>query len=102
LRALFDVKTAKDKRIKLSRELLRYYVLVLANSGMRPGEAHNLRIRDAHQFRDEKGRTNYRLVLRGKTVRRAAQAGWQAGTAAGQQGGQKDSGSSLSSVVWIN
>jgi integrase len=64
------IKTARDVHTRLSRELLRYYVLVLANSGMRPGEANNLRIRDAHQFRDEKGRTNYRLIVRGKTGER--------------------------------
>jgi integrase len=64
------IKAARDLHTRLSRELLRYYVLVLANSGIRPGEANNLRIRDAHQFRDEKGRTNYRLVVRGKTGER--------------------------------
>jgi integrase len=64
------IKTAKDERIKLSRELLRYYVLVLANSGMRSGEAHNLKLRDVHPFRDERGRKNYRVIVRGKTGER--------------------------------
>jgi integrase len=64
------IKTAKDDRTKSSRQLLRNYILVLANSGIRPGEANKLNVRDAHQFRDEKGRTNYRLVVRGKTGER--------------------------------
>jgi integrase len=64
------VNSAKNPRAQLSRDLLRYYVLVLANSGLRPGEAHALRSRDVHPFRDERGRKNYRLVVRGKTGER--------------------------------
>jgi len=45
---------------------------VLANSGIRPGEAHKLKLRDVHPFRDEKGRSNYRLIVRGKTGERDA------------------------------
>ena len=66
------IKTAKDNRTRRSRELLRYYVLVLANSGLRPGEANNLKLRDVHSFTDEKGRSNYRLFVRGKTGERDA------------------------------
>jgi integrase len=40
------INDAKDERTRRSRELLRDYVLVLANSGMRIGEANNLRLRD--------------------------------------------------------
>jgi integrase len=64
------IKTARDARIRRSRELLRYYVLVIANSGLRPGEANDLNVRDVHPFKDEKGRSNYRLVVRGKTGER--------------------------------
>jgi integrase len=64
------IKAAKDLHTRLSRELLRYYVLVLANSGMRPGEAHKVRLHDVHPFRDERGRKNYRLIVRGKTGER--------------------------------
>jgi integrase len=64
------VETARDKRTRKSRELLRSYVLVLANSGIRTGEANNLNVRDVHPFKDEKGRSNYRLVVRGKTGER--------------------------------
>jgi integrase len=64
------IKDAKDERTKRSRELLRDYVLVLANSGMRVGEANNLRIRDVIPFKDDKGRGNYRFIVRGKTGER--------------------------------
>ena len=64
------IKAARDERTRTSRELLRHYVLVLANSGIRPGEAHKLRVRDVHPFMDEKGRNNYRFVVRGKTGER--------------------------------
>ncbi|MET4423857.1 tyrosine-type recombinase/integrase [Bradyrhizobium sp. 956_D2_N1_5] len=66
------IKAARDKRTRNSRELLRTYVLVLANSGFRPGEAHNVSVRDVHPFKDEKGRSNYRFVVRGKTGERDA------------------------------
>jgi integrase len=64
------IKDAKDERTRRSRELLRGYVLILANSGMRVGEANNLRIRDVIPFRDDKGRSNYRFIVRGKTGER--------------------------------
>lgn len=72
------VKAARDRRTLKSRELLRYYVLLLANSGIRPGEANNLNVRDVHLFKDEKGRSNYRLVVRGKTGERDAIVRWVA------------------------
>ena len=55
---------------KYAREMLRDYVLILANSGMRVGELNNLRIRDIHAFKDDKERENYRLIVRGKTGER--------------------------------
>ena len=61
---------AKDDRTRQSRELLRDYVLVLANSGMRVGEANNLKIRDVIPFTDDKGRSNFRFIVRGKTGER--------------------------------
>jgi hypothetical protein len=64
------IGTARDKRTKASRELLRSYVLVLANSGIRTGEANKLKVTDVHPFKDEKQRHNYRLVVRGKTGER--------------------------------
>ena len=35
-----------------------------------PGEANNLKLRDVHPFKDEKGRNNYRFIVRGKTGER--------------------------------
>ena len=66
------INTARDKRTRKSRELLRDYVLVLANSGIRTGEANKLKVTDVHPFKDEKQRKNYRLVVRGKTGERDA------------------------------
>ena len=61
---------AGDARVRRSREFLRDYVLVLANSGMRVGEANNLKLRDVMPFRDAKGRNNFRFIVRGKTGER--------------------------------
>lgn len=47
-------------------------MLVLANSGIRTGEANKLKVTDVHTFVDEKQRKNYRLVVRGKTGERDA------------------------------
>ena len=46
------------------------YVLILANSGMRVGEANNLRESDVVAFTDELKRKNYRMEVRGKTGKR--------------------------------
>jgi integrase len=45
-------------------------VLILANSGMRVGEANSLRVRDIQPFKDSAGRRNYRFIVRGKTGER--------------------------------
>jgi integrase len=55
---------------RYTRELLRDYVLVLANSGMRVGEANNLRVGDIESFTDERGRENYAFTVNGKTGKR--------------------------------
>lgn len=64
------ISDAGDVRILRSRKLLSNYVLVLANSGMRIGEANNLKLRDVMPFRDAKGRNNFRFIVRGKTGER--------------------------------
>ena len=64
------INDAKDERTRQSRELLRDYVLILANSGMRVGEANNLKIGDVIPFKDDKGRNNFRFIVRGKTGER--------------------------------
>ena len=53
-----------------TRQLLTDYVLILANSGMRVGEANNLKIRDVETFEDDLGRRNYRFKVKGKTGER--------------------------------
>lgn len=53
-----------------TRQLLRDYVLILANSGLRVGEANNLKRRDIDPFKDDHGRRNYRMIVRGKTGER--------------------------------
>ena len=59
-------ETDKEER-RYTRELLRDYVLILANSGIRVGEANNLREQDLIKFTDEAGRENYRFIVDGKT-----------------------------------
>jgi integrase len=59
-----------DERYLHTRQLLRDYVLILANSGLRVGEANNLKLRDIDPFKDEHRRRNYRLIVRGKTGER--------------------------------
>lgn len=66
------INIASNARTKASRELLQIYVLVVACTGFRPGEANSLKLRDVHPFKDEKGRSNYRFVVRGKTGERDA------------------------------
>lgn len=63
-------KNCPTEEYRYNRQLLRDYVLILANSGMRVGEANNLRIKDVHPFTDQLGRKNYRFVVRGKTGER--------------------------------
>lgn len=55
---------------RYTRELLRDYVLILANSGMRVGEANNLKESDIVEFKDDIGRKNYMFNVKGKTGKR--------------------------------
>ena len=50
-----------------NRVLLKNYVMILAHSGMRVGEANNLLDSDVIEFRDQKGRKNYMFNVKGKT-----------------------------------
>lgn len=61
------IRQAEHAEYKYTRELLRDYVLILANSGMRVGEANSLRESDVQPFVDEKGNRNYLLKVQGKT-----------------------------------
>ncbi|MGY3354799.1 integrase [Bradyrhizobium sp. GM0.4] len=48
------IKSARDVRTKKSRELLQIYVLVVAFTGFRPGEANNVKVRDVAHSRMKK------------------------------------------------
>ncbi|HPE80305.1 MAG TPA: hypothetical protein PKZ35_09870 [Gammaproteobacteria bacterium] len=64
------IRETDNKERRYTRELLRDYVLLLANSGMRVGEANNLRDSDVIEFKDELGRKNYMFNVKGKTGKR--------------------------------
>jgi len=64
------IREAKSDERQYTRELVRDYVLFLANSGMRVGEANNLKETDVEEFTDERGRKNYMLHVKGKTGKR--------------------------------
>lgn len=50
--------------------MVRDYVAILAHSGMRIGEANNLKTGDVYKFVDSKGRSNYQFSVKGKTGKR--------------------------------
>jgi|GEM_PF-465326 len=58
---------AKGPQQQYSRQLLHDYVLVLALSGIRVGEANELKVRDVQPIKDDEGRENVQLHIRGKT-----------------------------------
>ena len=64
------IKETENKEWRYTRELLRDYVLILANSGMRVGEANNLKETDVEEFTDGRGRKNYMFHVKGKTGKR--------------------------------
>lgn len=59
-----------NPKFRATREMLHRYVMILSKSGMRVGEANNLKIRDVHRFTDKMDRINYRFIVRGKTGER--------------------------------
>jgi site-specific recombinase XerD len=64
------LKEASNPKYRYTREMLRDYVLLLSNSGIRVGEANNLLESDIEPFTDKLGRQNYYLRVRGKTGER--------------------------------
>ena len=60
----FETKNAAWLHTRL---ILRDYVLILSNSGMRVGELNKIKLGDIHPFTDKKGRPNYRFIVKGKT-----------------------------------
>jgi integrase len=59
-----------NAKFRYTREMLRDYVLILANSGMRVGEANNLRETDLVEIKDDDGRKLYGFTVDGKTGKR--------------------------------
>lgn len=65
-----SIRETKNAEWKYTKELLRDYVLILARSGMRVGEANNLQDKDIVEFKDEIGRRNFMFAVKGKTGKR--------------------------------
>jgi integrase len=59
-----------NPKFRYTRDMLRDYVLILANSGMRVGEANNLRETDLVELIDDEGRLLYAFNVDGKTGKR--------------------------------
>lgn len=64
------IRDTDNERWRYTRELLRDYVLLLANSGLRVGEANGLRVGDISKFKDENDRELYGFNVDGKTGKR--------------------------------
>ena len=61
------VKEAQDKRRHRERFYLQHYILILANSGIRVGEARHLRWRDISSTKTLSGQKRLIFTVRGKT-----------------------------------
>lgn len=59
-----------NAKFRYTREMLRDYVLILANSGLRVGEANNLKQTDLVRIKDDTGRELYAFNVDGKTGKR--------------------------------
>lgn len=64
------VKNAQDKRRYRERFYLQHYILILANSGIRVGEARQLRWRDISSTKTLSGEKRLIFTVRGKTGER--------------------------------
>ncbi len=56
----------KNSKHRRSHELLYYYILILANSGLRVAEAKNLRFKDISTFKDDDGNEHIKMFVQGK------------------------------------
>lgn len=63
-------RTINDPERAYTYNMLANYVAILAATGMRPGEANNLQHSDLIPFKDELGRDNFMIKVRGKTGER--------------------------------
>lgn len=60
------IKEARNKRGTWARTVAYNFMLIMANTGMRPSEARNLLWRDVNVHADREGRKFVRLSVRGK------------------------------------
>lgn len=60
------IKKARNKRGTWARTIAYNFMLIMANTGMRPSEARNLLWRDVNVHADREGRKFVRLSVRGK------------------------------------
>lgn len=68
LQALRDLlKKSGGEKYYYARRLLQTYVLIVSDTGMRVGEANNLKWGDLTPIVDGRGRKNYEIKVRGKT-----------------------------------
>ena len=65
------VNETHSKQYYYARRLLQTYVLILSDTGMRVGEANNLKWADLTPIVDRRGRPNYEIKVRGKTGERS-------------------------------
>lgn len=65
-----DLRHTVDPQRRYTKQVLLNYVATLGLSGMRVGEANNLRVSDVVEFTDSNGRPNYMFKVRGKTGER--------------------------------
>jgi integrase len=64
------VRTSPTQHVRAERELIRNYILIMINCGLRKGEARNLKWRDLRIFENEHGRWPLLHVQSGKTGER--------------------------------
>lgn len=64
---LWENENVKGSAVRHYRKMLRTYVLFMLHSGLRVGEARNLRWRDLEKFVQADGRANYYVTVNGKT-----------------------------------
>lgn len=65
------VNETTSEKYYYARRLLQTYVLILSDTGMRVGEANNLKWGDLTAIVDGRGRKNYEIKVKGKTGERS-------------------------------
>ena len=62
----WKIRKQINTRHKRSHQLLYFYILILANSGLRVAEAKNLKFRDVSSFKDNEGNEHIKIYVHGK------------------------------------